>query len=96
MYLDLLNETVIEHLDNQKKVKEQIVIKLTPFIYKTLLLELNNIAKFKTEVPIEFVEFNAIKLHGRSIKIESSNELDYIFEVKMVAKMLQLNALKGT
>ena len=96
MYLNLLNETVIEYLTNEGNNKKPIEIRLSRFIYNTLILEINDICKFKTEVPIEFINITSIELHSRTIKLTESDEIDPIFEKKIVAKLAQLSVLEGT
>jgi hypothetical protein len=92
MYLEILSKTVEAYLMPEQKAIPKIEIKLTPFIYKTLQLELNSIIKFNTEVPIEEVKIIEIKIYGRTISIMNTNELDAKFEIELVKAL----ANKGT
>lgn len=91
MYLEILSKTIEAYLAEGKALVK-IEIKLTPFIYKTLQLELNSIIKFNTEVPIEEIKMNEIKIHERTISIIDTNELDRKFEIELVKAL----ANKGT
>jgi hypothetical protein len=95
MYLEILEKAVADYLSpaNSATVKE-IIIKLTPFLYKTLQLEINSIVKLNTLVPIEELGIMSIKLHKRTITIEKSNTLDGKFELYMVEKMMKYNNTK--
>lgn len=88
MYLEILHEVVNEYLS--KDVKTPITIELTPFIYDTLQLEMNDICKLKTEVPVESIRFTSIVLYGRTITVVSGKELNDKFERKMVEKLTEL------
>jgi hypothetical protein len=90
MYLDILHDVLKEQLESEKDKKLPISIELTPFIYETLQLELNDICKFRTEVPIESVNFFSIVMYGRSVKLVSGKELNSRFERKIVEKLTEL------
>jgi hypothetical protein len=88
MYLEILEKAVLDYVD--KKNTGTITITLTPFIYKTLQLEMNSKLKINTQVPIEEVGFATIKLHGRTVTIRNDKELDANFEIHLVEKLSEL------
>lgn len=90
MYIEILNKTVEAYLKGKPVLS--IEIKLTPFIYKTIQLELNSILKFNTTVPIEEIEINHIKLYDRTVTLVNSKELDGVFEIELIKAF----ANKGT
>lgn len=88
MYIEILAECVTDYRSKEKdNSHNNIVINLTPRIYKALQSELNSICKFTTEVPIEEVTFTSIKIHGRTIRIESNEKLDQYYEERIVDKL---------
>lgn len=89
MFIEILNNVVRDIIAAEGNKKELLEIKLTPFIYKSVQLELNDKCKFKTEVPIESVEFMSVTFYKRSIKLTSCGELDSKFEKRMVEEMMK-------
>jgi hypothetical protein len=91
MYVEILHEVVGEYLAKEnEKNKSPIHIELTPFIYKSLQLELNDICKFKTPIPIASFTFESISMYNRSVTIVKGKELNERFEIKMVERLAMI------
>lgn len=90
MYVEILHDVVAIYLAQEGDKKSPITIELTPFIYKTLQFELNDICSFRTEVPIESAKFESLVFMGRSVKIMNGKELNDKFEMKMVERLTEL------
>ena len=90
MYIEILHDVVNEILSKEGDKKQPINIELTPFIYYTLQLEMNDVCKLNTVVPIESISFTAIMLYGRTITVTSGKQLNDKFERKMVEKLTEL------
>lgn len=97
MYLEILSDTVASYLSkspNSSQLRDGI--NLTPRVYEIFHLELNDKIKLKTEVPIEFINVESVKIHGRTIKILKSDKLDPEFEFFLTNKLAELGAKTGT
>jgi len=91
MYIEILHEVVAEYLAKEGDKKSVITIELTPFIYKTLQLEINSISTFNTTVPIEGFTFSSLIFYKRSVTIINGKTLDDTFERKMVEQLAKLS-----
>jgi hypothetical protein len=95
MYLEILHDVVAEILANDKEKSKPIEIHLTPLIYETLQLELNDIITFKTDAPIEEIHITEIKFYERGVTLVKSNLLNTRFERKLIAKLAELESLQN-
>lgn len=84
MYLEILHKVVCEILTNEGKNKQPIVIELTPSIYDSLQKEVNECCTFKTNVPIMYFTFSALKFYGRTVTINKGDKLNPRFERNLV------------
>lgn len=88
MYLKILENTVGKYLSGKVAAPSTVpTISITQVLYDRLQLELMDIITFDTTIPIEGITICAVKLYGRTIRIEKSDKLDSIFESEVV-KML--------
>lgn len=99
MYLEILSDTVANYLQNSSKATDSILadgIHLTPRIYEMFHLELNDVIKLNTEVPIEYITADSIKIQGRTVKIVKGSTLDAKFEFFLTNKLAELNAIASS
>ena len=95
MYLEMLHEVVGEILNDDKEKLKSIEIALTPGIYDTLQMELNDIIRYDCEVPIEGIHAVSIILYKRSVTLIKSPNMHPRFENKVVGRLAKLSSMEN-